>query len=61
MADCKNCIFYDEDYDFMKNKMNDVIIEGEEPEEHHFCMMHEGHIDDYFVHKKKCEYEVSKK
>ncbi len=58
MADCKKCPFYDEDYDSMKNRMNDVIIEGEEYEEHHFCMMHDNHIDDYFIHGKKCEYEV---
>lgn len=58
MADCKNCPFYDEDYDSMKNRMNDVIIEGEEYEEHHFCIMYESHIDEYFVHGKKCEHEV---
>lgn len=58
MANCKKCPFYDEEYDSMKIRMNDVIIEGEENEEHHFCVMHENHIDDYFVHGKKCEYEV---
>ena len=58
MANCKNCFLYDEDYNLMKNKMNDVIIEGEEHEEHYFCIMHDDPIDDYFIHKKKCEFEV---
>lgn len=60
MADCKNCPFYDEDYDFMKNKMNDVIVDEEEDAEHRFCIMHEKHIDRYFLHKQQCEYEIPK-
>lgn len=56
MADCKKCPFYDSEYDSMKNKMNDVIIEGEEHKEHHYCIMYENHIDDYFIHGEKCEY-----
>lgn len=57
MADCKNCPFYDSEYDSMKNRLEDVIIEGQEHEEHHFCMMHDTNIDDYFIHNKKCEFD----
>jgi hypothetical protein len=58
MANCKKCPFYDSEYDELRQSGNDTIIEGQEHKEHHFCIMHEGHIDDYFIHKKKCEYEV---
>jgi hypothetical protein len=58
MANCNKCPFYDAEYDRIKSGLDDVIIEGEEHEEHHFCIMHKEHIDDYFVHGKKCPHDV---
>lgn len=60
MADCKKCPFYDVEYDRKKSGLDDIIVEGEEHKEHHYCPMHDKHIDDYFIHGKKCEYEVKK-
>ena len=37
MANCRNCFFYSEEFDEEKQKINDVIIEGEDTENEHFC------------------------
>jgi hypothetical protein len=58
MANCKKCPFYASEYDELRQSGNDTIIEDQEHKEHHFCIMHDDHIDDYFIHGKKCEYEV---
>ena len=57
MAYCKKCPFYNAEFDEIRNLTNDVIIEGHEYEEHHYCIMYDDHIDDYFIHGKKCEHE----
>lgn len=57
MAGCRNCPFYDAEYDSMKNELNDVIIEGQEYKEHHYCIMYDNHIDDFFIGEKQCEFE----
>ena len=55
MADCEKCPFYNAEFEEIRKLTDDTIIEDEE---HHFCIMHDDHIDDYFIHGKKCEYEV---
>ena len=37
MADCKNCFFYSKETDELRRRYNDVIIEGENTEDQHFC------------------------
>lgn len=57
MANCKKCIFYNIDYEKLKNGTNDVIRDDEELTDHHYCRIHEEHIDGYFLHGKMCKYE----
>lgn len=61
MADCSKCLLYDEFYDSIKNETDDVTIEGEQNKVHYYCVMYDEHIDDYFVHGKKCKHYLSEK
>lgn len=38
MANCKGCVMYSEEYDKLRQRYDDVLIVGEDPDEvHHFC------------------------
>ncbi len=59
MEYCKKCIFYDKDYDELRQSGDDVIIIGEGQEEKHYCRMYDNNIDEDIVNgKKKCEYHT---
>ena len=57
MEYCKKCIFYDKEYDELRQNGDDTIIIGEEQEEKHYCRMYDSGIDEDIVKgKKKCDY-----
>lgn len=55
MAKCKTCLFYSEEYDEMKRRYNDVIVEGENTEDFHFCEAYTPIPDGVFETDKPCE------
>lgn len=58
---CKNCPFYDSEYDQMKQSWDDVVIVGnEKPTEQHYCRMYETAIDKNIINdKEKCKYNIA--
>lgn len=63
MKQCKNCIFYDEEYDRLRQSGDDIIIVGEEFKEKHYCSNADDEIiDDKIVNnEKKCKHFIDKK
>lgn len=39
MADCRNCFFYSEEQDRFRQEYNDVLVNGVDTNEQHFCDM----------------------
>ncbi|MDE6730614.1 MAG: hypothetical protein K2J71_07555, partial [Oscillospiraceae bacterium] len=56
MEQCKTCEFYDEDFDRMMIQHDDILIEGEEERERHYCSVwHDWVSASIFYGKEKCE------
>ena len=61
MENCKSCIFYDSDYDELRQSGNDVRIIGQEDIEKHYCIMYDGHIDPAIIDgERQCEHFIPK-
>lgn len=48
MARCKNCLLYGPENDQMIRESMDVIVDGEEPKDEHFCFGFEPIPDGVF-------------
>lgn len=59
MKQCEKCIFYDEVYDDLRRKHNDVIVEGQETD-CHYCNMWSDEIipQDVMNDVETCKYKV---
>lgn len=58
MGQCKQCKWYDIEFDNTQATMDDMIIEGQPEVEHHYCpcFMYPKHIDpDTYGGDKKCD------
>ena len=57
MKQCKKCIFYDEMFDMMHQ--SDVVVEGEEQNEVHYCNLFRDGIPNLIINnQKKCEHFI---
>lgn len=60
MALCNKCRFMDERYDKFRQDYNDVIVEGDNVEEH-FCIMYNDHIPNgIYYDNEDCDYYMEK-
>lgn len=60
MKQCKGCIFYDETFDMMHQ--SDVVVEGEEQNEVHYCDLFRDGISNLIINnQKQCEHFIDKK
>ena len=66
MEQCKNCIFFDKEYDELRQEYNDVVYAQQEIKEKHFCRLYwditQGGVipQEVWENKVKCKYFVSK-
>lgn len=61
MKQCKQCIFYDKEYDILRQSGDDIIIEGQDEVEKHFCRQCDKAIDNEIILDNKiCERCISK-
>lgn len=60
MARCKNCLLYGPENDEMQREGQDVIIEGQEPKDDHFCFMFEPIPDGVFEGEIDCPRYIPK-
>lgn len=61
VKNCKNCLFYDKEYDQLLQSGDDLIIIGQETKKKHDCRMYEGSIDDQILSgETECEHYVAK-
>ena len=59
MEYCKKCIFYDKEYDEMRQSGDDVVIVGKDQKEKHYCRMYDTAIPEKIVDgKAECEYHA---
>lgn len=59
MKNCEGCFSYDKEYDNLRMRFNDALIEGKE--KCHFCIMFESGIpNDIWHNKKECPEKLSK-
>ena len=57
MENCKRCIFYDKEYDELKQSWDDKVIIGQEQQTKHYCRMYDDPINpDIYTGKTPCEY-----
>ena len=57
MKQCKQCVFKDEIFDRLHQ--SDVIVEGEEPKEEHFCLQYrEGIPTEIIEDEAECDFMV---
>ena len=58
MDQCKNCVFYDEEYDLMNQP--DTIVEGKTVEKH-FCIQYRnGILQDIVEDVTPCDFHIDK-
>lgn len=61
MKQCEQCIFYDAEYDELRQSGDDIKIDGQESKEKHYCRLYDHAIDEGIVTDKvKCERRISK-
>lgn len=53
MKQCEKCIFYDAEFDSLRQSGDDIAIEGQENEEKHFCRMFDDTIPAEVVKDEK--------
>ena len=59
MEYCKSCVFYDEEYDTLRQSGDDVFIVGQDEHEKHYCHLHDDHIPTEIVNGDGvCEYRM---
>ena len=54
MTNCKKCLFYNVDEDEMRRSGQDVIVDGKEPPDDHFCFAFTPIPDGYFSGARDC-------
>lgn len=59
MESCKTCRFYNKKYDELRQKGDDVLIEGESGEKH-YCLLYDEPVTEIYEGKKECEYYKKK-
>ena len=58
MKQCESCIFYDPQYDELREMWDDVSSDTEK----HFCHLHDGHIPaDIVRDEKQCDIRIPRK
>lgn len=53
MKQCENCIFYDKEYDELRQSGDDIAIVGQENKEKHYCRVFKNGIDDDVIEDMK--------
>lgn len=60
-APCNNCLFYDKQYDDMRQEYDDIIVVGNNQPLKHFCVQYEGGIPtDIFYGGSACKFFIEK-
>ena len=58
---CNNCLFYDKQYDDMRQEYDDVIVVGNDQPPKHFCVQYEDGIPkDIFYGGNACKFFIEK-
>lgn len=61
MKQCRECIFYDAEYDELRQSGDDIIIDGQQSQEKHYCRLYDQGIDERIITDKvKCERRMTK-
>lgn len=61
MENCKKCVFYDAEFDKLRQSGDDIIFVGSKDTEKHYCRMYESCIAaDILSGAAECEHHISK-